>query len=417
MSDRKLREAEGRVTRPRSGGRLGIAGIIAAGVLGACGAPPGPAQPQAIASAGGHRRQTAPAPASEASQDERLAAIQKAMNELDEAAQQCWALAATDRFDIEGELAVQIDIAPAGSQVEIVRDGVHNAALVDCVKKLLAAYRFAPPLHGQAIQLPFKFRAPDGQNTIDRSLVPWHGQGSGAGAISVAVLLDESNSGNDAASMLEVAIAAGGATGPRRADRAELWYFLADAQVEMVDDGRGNHLMPSPVVKPLRAGDMMYVPRGVVRNVLGAAGAEVHAVLILTPGGREGVARAGALPTPEDKLSSSDHKPLILPADKAVQDGRATVYAKPETLRNSFMAAVVTVPAGGKIFEHVHAGDTEMLYLLSGSGTLTVDGVDLPLTATSVVQIPRSTRHAIAATSDIRALQVLLHPGPSGSRP
>jgi quercetin dioxygenase-like cupin family protein len=89
------------------------------------------------------------------------------------------------------------------------------------------------------------------------------------------------------------------------------------------------------------------------------------------------------------------------------------VYAKPETLRNSFMAAVVTVPAGGKLFEHVHGGDTEMLYLLSGTGTLTVDGVDLPLTATSVVQIPRNTRHAIAATTEIRALQVLLHPGPS----
>ena len=52
--------------------------------------------------------------------------------------------------------------------------------------RVLDAYRWAPPLHGQTIRVPFKFRAPNGQNTIDRALVPWNGQGK----LSVAVLLD-----------------------------------------------------------------------------------------------------------------------------------------------------------------------------------------------------------------------------------
>ena len=75
--------------------------------------------------------------------------------------------------------------------------------------------------------MPFKFTAPDGQSVIDRALVAWKGQGK----LSVAVLLDEDNSGNAAASMFELAIAAGGTTAMAKAERAELWYFLGDAVV------------------------------------------------------------------------------------------------------------------------------------------------------------------------------------------
>jgi quercetin dioxygenase-like cupin family protein len=202
------------------------------------------------------------------------------MNELDKAAQQCWAVAATERFDIGGEIALRIDIAapPAPASASVVRDTAHSPRLSACLVALMAGYRWAPPLYGQAIQLPFRFRAPDGQNTIDRALVAWNGQGG----VSVAVLLDEASTGSAAASMFELAVAAGATTGLRRAERAE----------------------------------------------------------------------------------------------------------------------------------HVHAGEAELLYVLAGEGTLTVDGVALPVTATSVVQIPKNTRHAFVATSAFRAVQIFT---PAGS--
>ncbi|MEO8706669.1 MAG: hypothetical protein ABI867_41975, partial [Kofleriaceae bacterium] len=202
-----------------------------------------------------------PIDAPEVTQEERLAAIQKAMNELDEAAQGCWAAAAVERFDIEGEIAATIDIAGAGNaKVSVARDSTRTPKLTACLVQLLAKYPWAPPLHGQAIQLPFKFRAPkDGQNVIDRALVPWIGQGK----LALALLLDEHNSGNAAASMVELAIAAGGSTGRRVAERAELWYFLNPARV----DG-----------KPVAAGDMMFVPAQAARDV--AAVADLHAVLV-----------------------------------------------------------------------------------------------------------------------------------------
>ena len=396
MGDRRLRLVA----------RAALIGLAIA----ACGTRPAPARagrPDRAAAGASTRPRDAGVP--EASEDERLAAIQKAMNELDEGAQQCWAAAATARFDIEGELALQIDIAAGTSQVAVVRETVHAPALIACVQRLLAGYRWAPPLYGQAIQLPFKFRAPDGQNTIDRALVPWNGQAK----VSVAVLLDETNTGNDAASMFELPIAAGATTGPRAADRAELWYFLGEGTVttrEPIPHRPGN---ATPRIRTVAAGDMMYVPRGAAREV-GSARGDLHAVIVAVPGGREGAARAGALPTRETTgAGPTTAAPVILPAAGAHTFGPATIFADPETIHDNVLAAsIVVLPAGATLPEHVHANETELLYVLAGSGTLTVAGVELAVTPTSVVQIPNNTKHAFTATTDVRAVQIYTPGGP-----
>jgi len=395
----------------RHAAHAAIAATVAAAgaALVACGAAPAPAASAAAAPlpqpGEAAARSLLAAPPAQPPQEEVLAAIQKAMNELDKAAQQCWALAATERFDIAGELALQIDIAapPAATTASVVRDTAHDAKLSACLVQLMAAYRWAPPLHGQAIQLPFRFRAPDGQNTIDRALVAWNGQAR----VSVAVLLDEANSGSAAASMFELAIAGGGSTGMRRAERAELWYFLAAGQVG--SPGGGSH--------PVAAGDMMYVPRGGAREVAAPA-AELHAMIVVVPGGREGAARSGALPTPElgDLGASAGGPrrtpPVILPASAAKPYGPAILYTDGQLPDRTLAASVVSVPAGAEIAEHVHAGAAELLYVLEGSGTLTVHGVALPVTPTSVVQIPNNTPHAFVATSAVRAVQIYTPAGP-----
>ena len=379
------------------------AAITAIAWIAACGPRPELAPPPHGETAGSAvAAAPAPSDAAEASQEERLAAIQKAMNELDEAAQQCWASAATERFDIEGELTLQIEIAPGRSQATVVHDTARNTRLAACVVQLLAAYRWAPPLYGQTIQLPFKFRAPDGQNTIDRTLVAWNAQGTAAAQISVAVLLDENNAGNDAASMFELAIAGGGTTGLRWADRAELWYFLGAGQVSSVAGGR----------HAVAAGDMMYAPKGSAREVAATAG-DLHAVIVMVPGGREGAARSGALPTREMTGSVAAPPPLILPAAAARTFGPATIYADATNLRDrTLSASILALPADTRVAEHLHANETELLYLLGGGGTLTVNGVALPLTPTSVVQIPRNTTHALLAAAELRALQIFTPAGP-----
>jgi quercetin dioxygenase-like cupin family protein len=350
-------------------------------------------------------REPPPPDAPEASQEERLAAIQLAMNTLDEAAQACWASVAVERFDIEGEIAATIDIAPTSATVSIARDTTRNPKLVACLTRVLVGFHWAPPLYGQAIQLPFKFRAPDGQNVIDRALVPWQGQSK----LAVAVLLDENNSNNDKASMFEVALAPGGSTGARIADRPELWYFLGPAAVQ-VNAPANRHAVA--------AGDMMYVPAQAARDVM-STGAEVHAMVVMVPGGREGSARAGALPTRElGAIKSGVAGPVYLPASAAKTYpsfglGNVTIFAEPATIKDAALAgSLLVVLPQSSIPEHVHAKETELLYILSGTGTMTVDGVALNITPTSVVQIPPNVKHSFRSTSEVRAIQIYTPAGP-----
>jgi quercetin dioxygenase-like cupin family protein len=386
--------------------------LAAAAALAGCPAPepahpagPPPERGSGAAPAGAPApAPVAPGVAREASQEERLAAIQKAMNELDEAAQGCWAVSAAERLDVEGELTATIEIEPATARVTFDRDTTRTPPLAACVARLLSAYRWAPPLHGQIIRLPFRFRAPDSQNVIDRRLVPWKAQGK----VAVAVLLDEQNSGDGAASMFELAIAAGGATGARIAERPELWYFLAPATVEVT--GAASR-------RAVAAGDMMYVPAHAARNVI-AGGAEVRAVIAVAPGGREGAARAGALPTPElGAIKSGVAGPVHLPASAAHRyprpAGAVAIFAEPSTIKDRALAAtVIELPKGGAIPEHVHAAETELLYVLAGAGTMTVKGVPLAVGPTSVVQIPPNTPHAFTAAEDVRAVQIYTPAGP-----
>ncbi len=386
---------------------LAVAAAVAGAALAGCPGPgPEPARPvpppPAELGQGAPPAGTPPPapPAARPKQDEVLAAIQKAINELDEGAQGCWAAAAAERRDVEGELVARIEIEPASARVAFERDTTKSPPLAACVARLLSSYRWAPPLHGEAIQIPFRFRAPAAQHVIDRRLVPWQGQGK----VAVAVLLDEQNTANPAGSMFELAIAAGGATGARIAERAELWYFLHPAAVEGAAGRRA-----------VAAGDMMYVPANAARGV--SAAALAHAVVVAVPGGREGAARAGALPTPELPAGKRAAGPVHLPASAAKRyprpAGAVTIFAEPQAIKDrALSASVIELPKGAAIPEHVHAGETELLYVLAGAGTMTVRGVPLAISATSVVQIPPNTPHAFTAAEDVRALQLYTPAGP-----
>ena len=326
------------------------------------------------------------------SDDEKLAAIQKAMNELRPASQQCWAAAAAIRFDIEGEMAARIDIGPP-VHATFVRDTTKSAQLAACLEKLIEAYPWPPPLRGQSIQLPFAFEAPQGQSVIDRRFVPFAGQGS----VSVAVLLDDNNTGNAQASMFELAIAKGGTTGMRTAPRAEVWWLRDPAELSSV------------ALKPvaLAAGSLFYVPAGGAREVKAVSG-DVHAVIVVAPGGAEGAARAGALPTPE--LLHWTSAPVVPRVLAPVAAKGHYIFLEGKAV--PFSASLATIPNGTQIAEHVHAKESELLYFMAGGGLLTVNGVTLPVTESSVVQIPPNTKHAFTATSDARALQIYVPGGP-----
>ena len=175
------------------------------------------ADPLGLGSAGGDP--------DEAPEDERIAAVELAMNELAPVANQCWALAASDDLHLAGMIRADTAISLGGAAVAMVADEPGDAVLTECLTRVLEAYPWASPLHGQRIELPFRFTAPAMQNLIDRRMVAHRAQAG----LDVAVLLDQKNSGNPALALIEVRAARG--VGPRHPDRDELWWLTAPAIV------------------------------------------------------------------------------------------------------------------------------------------------------------------------------------------
>jgi quercetin dioxygenase-like cupin family protein len=379
--------------------------LAAVVIVAACGhAPVAQPQPQTGSSTSTSTSTIADAPGP--SQDEILAAIQKAMNDLATPAHQCWAAAATERFDVEGELQMHVDIAGGTANVAIARDTSNSKRLGACMTTLLAGYRWAPPLANQSFELPFKFTAPDSQSVIDRQLVEWHGQGD----VRIAVLLDENNTGNPNGSMLEVAIKSGSTTGNRWIDRVEVWYFRAPARLTLGQDEHAG--LVAPEQHDISSGSFVLFRPGYSMEVTATKG-DVHAAVAIIPGGREGTARAGALTNTRPKPTKLNLTPRIVTPADAKTYGPATIYLDPAvTYEQRLSATILSLPAGAKVAEHVHAKETELLYILEGAGTMTVAGTDVPVTATSVIQIPPNTKHAFVATAAVSAFQVYTPAGP-----
>jgi putative monooxygenase len=312
-------------------------------------------------------------------------AIEKAMNELAVAAHLCWAAAAVDDYRVAGEVALLIEVDAAGTAAAQVRADTTGAPrLLDCLRAIAEGYRWAPPMHGGATLLPFAFTAPRGQHVIDRALIPEVEAGA-------RVLLDRRNSGNGAASLFELVVPAGAAEPATASQRAELWIDLAGL-------------------------DALYLPPGARRAPSAPADRPRRILVVSVPGGDEdGSRRAGVLPAAP---AQGGPPPVALPRQDAARIerpgvGTVALLLDPARVTGAALSAtLLDVEAGAVIPPHVHDGATELLYVLAGAGTMTVDGVELAIGATSVVQIPAGLEHAFTASEATRVIQLYAPPGP-----
>ena len=351
--------------------------------------------------------------------EERIAAIERAMNDLAPVANQCWAAAAADELAVAGAVRMLVTIDRDGTATaEAIADEPGKPVLIRCLREVLAAYAWAPPIRGQVVELPFAFTAPPMQNVIDRRLVPRHAQAG----VSVAVLLDQLNSANAAISLLEVAIDPGVTRAPRGLERTELWIFRSPARVGWVGM-TGKALV-------VERGDAVWAPKGALLQVEGVAtvpggppAAVTEAVIAIVPGGREGSARAGALPgvsVGSPPGGRTFPQPVLLEAAAGARwprpGGAATIRLEPGSPRKDIgkdLALLgLELEAGAVVPAHIHAAETEVIYLLGGGGTMTIGGVLVPVTEHSVIQIPAGVEHAFTASAATVAIQLYTPAGP-----
>lgn len=341
----------------------------------------------------------------EVPQEERIAAIEHAMNALAPVANQCWAAAAADDFRLAGDVRALITIGPragAGAKVDLTANSTDDDVLGRCLREVLAAYPWAPPLAGQAIELPFHFDAPAMQNVIDRRFVPRKGQAG----VTLAVLLDETNTGNRGLSLIELEAAAGATVAAREVERPEVWWIAGGAATVRTAGGADVTLVED---------DLLVVPVGARIELVATKDGALRALVAIVPGGREGSARAGALPGKATTMAVRARPPQPVVrrgADVPQYDrpgGSSAIGIEPPLAGGKLSLSFLTLDAGSVVPAHVHAAETEALYVFAGGGTMTVAGVAVPVGDQSVVQVPPNVEHGFTAAAGVQTFAVQLY--------
>ena len=360
--------------------------------------------------AGGGGGGAATPDAAEATEEQKVAAIEKAMNQLAPVANQCWASGAADDYQLAGEVTLQIAPHGDGARVAVTRDTTGDKVLTSCLQTVASAYAWPAELSGEVIELPFAFTAPKGQFVIDRRLVPIVGQAG----VGVAVLVDAKNTGNAAASMFELTFKPSATLGLTRTERHEVWAIVAGGGT-MGGAPTGRSVVIGGATS-IREGDVIDVPKRAYRDFsAGASG--MSAVVVVVPGGPEGVARGGAMPGERIYGAVTDKAPVgprkVKPTSYGGGGRQVALYLDPAAgATKDISAARAELGAGLDIPSHNHAGETELLYVIAGDGTMVVDGVTLPVGASSVIQIPKAVRHQAKVGAALTALQFYTPAGP-----
>ncbi len=182
----------------------------------------------------------------------------------------------------------------------------------------------------------------------------------------------------------------------------------------------------------LEAGDAVYLAPGVPHGLFltGEKSAPSTLLIFYTPSGPEqafhGPARSDreVLPLTPAELRHPDAHP---PAPTVVRLKDATdvrVANSQAALRLYFLGSRVPArkaslgwlrsTSGMDLAEHVHPGSTELLYVLHGSGELTLEGQRLPLRAGTAVHVPLGRAHRLTANpgEKFEAIQFLAPPDP-----
>lgn len=351
--------------------------------------------------------------AREMSDDERLAAIELAMKGLSPFASQCWAAAAADDFRLAGDVTLEIAPNAQTARATVVHDTAADPVLLRCLQSVAEAFPWPADLYGAAVQVPFSFAAPRAQYVIDRAFIP----GQTQAGVHVRVLVDERNTGNPNLSMIEVEVAAGADIPMSRVDKDEAWVILAGEVTLSAAEVGGKRQGATA----LAAGDAFLVASGAIRQVSVRTATTLLRVAI--PGGAEGVARGGAVPGerlskeawPQRRLQS-ERIPRVFRGARApwMHKGprRSAILVDAAVDKAPLSVVFLELEAGAEVPTHRHAKETEVVYMRSGEATTTVDGVTLPVSATSVVQVPSGVEHAATAKTALTAVQVYSPGGP-----
>lgn len=362
-------------------------------------------------------------------------AIEKTMQRHAAQVHRCFEKALADRLDVSGKVEIEIELGPAGKvkKTTVLSEGKEmSPSLSACVLASTATWKVEGVEPGASVILPFVFQGQMNQFVIKVADVPDRGPGVAKGSrpartppFTVKVLADEINVRARHVSLTLLSV------GP--ASRVAMHRHPSSAKALYLLKGHARLLGPADAAPvKIDEGMVVFVPLG-YPHVIENMGRQSTAVFlqVFTPPGPERVyrdpadakGRAQFEVIRDPRTAKAPHGANVVvrgPADAPALPilggkGTARILLEPAVTGSAALALdVVELAPGLEIPEHSHPGATELLYVVSGSGTMTVGRDGHPFGPEQVIAIPPDQPHGakIAAGEKAIVIQAYAPAGP-----
>jgi quercetin dioxygenase-like cupin family protein len=351
----------------------------------------------------------------------------------------CYGVALAEQPALAGEVLVRLWVEQSGgvSRVDVLKDAAGSGRLTHCLSEAMRHWR-APGLAGGEVRqvvFPLAFRSTErtptprteaqaGTPIGARYVIPRATARPGplpGGKLEARVLVTGDAAQGEAlpqASLTHLLLKPSARLALHQHPGAlELLYVLKGL-------ARVRGAMPG-AVENAETGDLVIVPTGAVHNIEAAPLAALELLQMFVPAGPERAyldpspaARAGTVPAVRQRgAATPETTPRIIKAaalaNHTILDGKgsATLYLHKSGLGQIAVQRLEAGP-GARIPEHQHEESDEIVYVVSGRGTMTVAGQSLPVTPGDAVHLPRRVPHTFEVTERLVAIQCYAPAGP-----
>jgi quercetin dioxygenase-like cupin family protein len=294
--------------------------------------------------------------------------------------------------------------ADAVRAVKAERDELKSPEAVSCILTWMRGWTFkgattAGADAGSEIIVPLTFRAAPRQFAVRRDDAPAIKLGATATA---RVLLSEKSAGARQASLALLDVE-GKLALPGKAGVDQALYVLHGRGTLVSLAGGGS--------RKLRLGSAIWIPADAKVVIAGT----MRLVQLFVPGGLEQEYAAGREPILGARPAACV---LAKPGEsRAVVLAGGTLRVTPllqrkRIVHGRFYLGLIEAKSGASLAQHGHAREAELLYVIFGAASATVDGLTEETAAGTALYLPGGSRHAMRALKDLQALQLL---APAGS--
>jgi len=347
----------------------------------------------------------------------------------------CFEKALADTLDVAGKIELAVDVGAGGRVVkaEPASDGVKSPVLLACLCESAATWTLAGIDPGSTVIVPLAFEGQAAQFSIkakdapDRGFPPPSGKKAGAAAptplFSVKLLVDEATMRAQKAALTQLTIGPANRIATHKHPGAEVLYVLkgharilgpAGVAPEKLDEGMAILIpagMPHAIENMGRTSSAVLLdvfapmgPERVYRDPKDEAGRAAFEVIRGAPppapaGAKFTVTAASGADTLPVFAGKGKIKPLLEPA---------------KTGNNALYVGLLEAQPGAEVPRNSHPGSAEILYVLSGSGEVTIGSEKIAFGAEEAIHVPDGQPHAARFTGPDKTvmLQVFAPAGP-----